>query len=295
MQETFRHHPLFHTFRSFEGWVEPSFEASCFGANFRDWLFTGQSKGFTERRRTSVGNPDLGEEYFEWIALLAAVATASGRFRMFELGAGWGRWTIYGAMLARQRGLPFHAVAVEPEPSHFKWLQMVFRDNGLDPVEHDLREAVVATASGSVLLACTGGPEFEYGQYVPDGLLGLMRGLRRRHKLSRVKAVSLASLLETDPHVDLIDMDIQGMEDKVMASVSAAQLRHVRVMHIGTHSHTVEASVQASLRQMGWLNAFSFPCMSECDTPFGPVKFGDGVETWVNPAAQSVLEVMQAR
>jgi FkbM family methyltransferase len=295
MAEIFHHHRLFDTFQPFDGWVEAGFEAGPFGANIRDWLLTGESKGITTRRRCCVGNPDLSEEYFEWIALLAAVATARDRFRIFELGAGWGRWSIYAAMLVRQRGLPFHSVAVEPEPSHFEWLQMAFRDNGLDPVDHDLRQAVVGTSSSTVMLAETGCPKVNYGQYVAEGIQGLARRLRSRHEVTRVNAVALASLLETDSSVDLIDMDIQGMEAKVLSGVSARHLRNVRIVHIGTHSHGIEASIRASFRRWGWLNVWSFPCRSECSTPFGTVRFEDGVETWVNPAAETVLEAIQRR
>ena len=295
MPEPFRHHPLFQAFQQVEGWVEPGFEPSHYGASFRDWLFTGESKGLTERRWANVGNPDLGEEYFEWIALLAAVATAKERFRMFELGAGWGRWSVYAAMLCRQRELPFHAVAIEPEPSHFEWLQMVFRDNGLDPAAHDLREAAVAPNARQVGLAGIDNPRQEYGHYVATGIKGLVRRLRGGHQMRKVKAVSLASLLENDPRVDLIDMDIQGMEAKVLRSVSAEQLRRVRIIHVGTHSREVEGEIRKSFAQMGWLNAFSFPCYSKSETPFGLVDFEDGVETWVNPAAPCVLERIQAR
>jgi FkbM family methyltransferase len=295
MPEIFRHHPLFHTFQPYEGWVEPGFELSYFGANFRDWLFTGESKGFAQRRWESVGYPDVGEEYFEWIALLAAIATANGRFRMFELGAGWGRWSVYAAMLCRQRGLPFRVVAVEPEPSHFERLQMVFRDNGMDRAEHDLREAAVAPDAGPVGLAGIDNPRREYGHYVAAGVGGLVRRLRGGHKLRKVNAVSLASLLEKDPCVDLIDMDIQGMEAKALAAVSAGQLRNVRIIHVGTHSPEVESQIRKRFARMGWLNAFSFSCYSECETPFGTVRFEDGVETWVNPAAAPVLERIQAR
>jgi FkbM family methyltransferase len=285
-------HPLFHAFEEFDGWSAAGFESSYFGAQFRDWLFTGQPKGSTERRRVHVSYPPVAEEYFEWIALLGAVASAKDQFCMLELGAGWGRWSVYAAMLCRQRRLPFTLVAVEPEPSHFQWLQMVFQDNGIDPREHHLCEAAVVPSGHVVRLAGIDDPLHEYGHYVSAGLKSRLRVRRGRHAVREVKAVSLRELLIAHPKIDLIDMDIQGMEDKVIRSVPAEDLDGVRIMHIGTHSRGIEVRLRRMFRRAGWHNAFSFPCYSETRTPFGQVRFEDGVETWVHPEAKDVLELL---
>ncbi len=270
--------------------MEAGFEELFFGARVRDWVFTGVSKGFTERQ-VHVGYPALSEEYFEWISLLSAVATAGDRFQMFELGAGWGRWALSAAQLCRQSGRQFHIVAVEPEPSHFKWLQMSFQDNGIDPGECELWEGAVAGRNGSVRLVGAGDPAQDYGQSVLERSYGLPSGFHSRS----VKAIGLTDLLKRHPSVDLIDMDIQGLEGQVLASVSGKQLRGVRMIHIGTHSTKQEETVRELFRRMGWLNAFSFPCTSESATPYGKVVFQDGVETWVNPESASLLKLIQSR
>jgi hypothetical protein len=38
---------------------------------------------------------------------------------------------------------------VEAEPTHFQWMLQHFRDNGLDPADHDLIEAAVSERSGA--------------------------------------------------------------------------------------------------------------------------------------------------
>jgi hypothetical protein len=58
-------HPLFRAFDEFDGLAAPGFETSCFGAQFRDWLFTGQSTGAARSHRIHVGYPPVAEEYFE--------------------------------------------------------------------------------------------------------------------------------------------------------------------------------------------------------------------------------------
>ena len=293
MPEVFEHHLLFRAFHTFEGWAEPGFEISFPGVVLRDWLFTGVSKGLAERRRVAAGYPEPSDEYFEWIAMLAAITTASGRFTMFELGAGWGRWSLYAARLCEQRSLPFRLTAVEPEPTHFEWLRMVFRDNGLDPADHDLRHAAISPDKRPVRIAGRDNPLHDYGDYVPTGIYGWLRCLLLRHRVRKVSAVTLAELLATCASVDLIDMDIQGMEAAVLGSVTAEQISKVRVMHIAVHSPEVAAQVRGVFQRAGWLNAFSFPCGSKAATPFGTFAFQDGIETWVNSSAATLVELMR--
>jgi hypothetical protein len=70
------------------------------------------------------------------------VVEAIDEFTMAALGAGWRRWLIAAASAVKQyRDIPFHAIGVEAEPTHFKWMLEHFRDNGLDPVDHNLMEA----------------------------------------------------------------------------------------------------------------------------------------------------------
>jgi len=288
-------HPLFRAFDEFDGSAAPGFETSYFGAHFRDWLFTGQSTGTAQSGHIHLGYPPVAEDYFEWIALLGAVASAKDRFCMLELGAGWGRWSVYAAMLCRQRRLPFTLVAVEPEPSHFQWLQMVFQDNGIETRDHHLYEAAVVPGGQVARLAGIDDPLREYGHYVSSGLKNWLRTLRGGHGVREVKGVSLRELLLAHPKIDLVDMDIQGMEDKVIRSVPPRDLDRVRILHIGTHSRAVESRLRRTLRRLGWRNAFSFPCYSESHTPFGEVRFEDGVETWVHPQATSELDLLLSR
>src|SRR5947209_3959774 len=108
-----------------------------FEANWRDPLY------FQDREE----NNDfpwswLHEEIYEWIALAESVRAAQEKFTMIELGAGYGRWMVSGACLARliRPGLALKLVGVEAERTHFKWMRQHFLDNELDPKEHDLFE-----------------------------------------------------------------------------------------------------------------------------------------------------------
>jgi hypothetical protein len=58
----------------------------------------------------------------------------------------------------------------------------------------------------------------------------------------------------------------------------------VRRLHIGTHSQEVEQGLRALLAGRGWTKINDYPCQSRALTPYGEIEFGDGVQTWLNPA-----------
>jgi FkbM family methyltransferase len=275
-------HPVFEMFRAFDGWAEPGFERSYYGINVRDWLFTGTSRGLTDRRAVHIQHPPVEEEYFEWIALLTAIANATERFCFAEIGAGWGRWSVSAAAVCRQKGLDFSLIAVEPEPSHFEWMQMALRDNDIDPEQHELFLAAAAADSGELLLAGHDDPLTQYGHKAIDPReLADWRGLD--FVFRPVAASSLAQFFARHERIDLVDMDVQGTEHQIVAASIDVLNQKVRMLHVGTHSKEVEAQLASVLWKHGWLNAFSFPSGRDVETCFGRIAFGDGVQTWVNP------------
>lgn len=287
-------HAVFSQFAGFNGWAEPGFERGFYGVNLRDWLFTGTSKGYTDRRRVSVGHPPVDEELFEWIALLGAISTARGRFCFAELGAGWGRWSASAAALCRQRSIPFDLIAIEAEPSHFEWMKLVFSDNGIDPDDHFLVLGAVGDSDGELLLAGPDDPLRSYGNRAIEESERADWEKLPGYVLRPVRSLSLKTLFERHPYVDLVDVDVQGSEVAVVSGGMHTLNEKVGAVHIGTHSHEIEAALAAVFAAHGWLSAFSFPCLGTSETPFGAVTFGDGVQTWVNPARPDLHELLTA-
>jgi FkbM family methyltransferase len=292
-------HSVFDRFAPFQGWAESGFERGFYGVNIRDWLHTGESKGCRERRQVCVGSPPLDEEYFEWIALLSAVATARDRFCLAELGAGWGRWMAAAAALCRQRGLPFTLIGVEAEPSHFDWIKMVFRDNDLDPDDHHLWYGAIADRDcDEVLLSGPDPPEKVWGhRTVRPEELSSWESLPG-YKTTKVPGFSLATILAPCDHVDLVDVDIQGVECDVLAPAFATLNAKVSAVHVGTHSvgtHSTDACLRKLFKRHGWLNACAYHSHSDARTRYGRVTFVDGAQTWVNPARRDLLDVLMDR
>jgi hypothetical protein len=94
---------------------------------------------------------EVDEGLLEWIDLLESVEVANSSFTMVELGAGFGRWLVAGAVAARRvRNLPVHLIGAEAEQAHFEMMRQHFRDNDLDPDAHILVEAAVSGTDGPV-------------------------------------------------------------------------------------------------------------------------------------------------
>jgi FkbM family methyltransferase len=228
--------------------------------------------------------PALNDEYFEWIDVLESAVLAQDRFTMIELGAGYGRWLVRGALATRcyHPEMPMRLIGVEAEPTHFEWMKQHFRDNKINPDEHELIEAAVDEKDGEVFFHDSGDPDSNYGQSIARDIQQPGETIRR------VKAVSLTSILDKLDGVDLIDLDIQGAEYIVLRSAIDALNRKVKRIHIGTHGHDIERDLRKLFREHGWYKANDYSCQTTALTEWGEVVFGDGVQTWINPLLSSV-------
>ncbi|MGH9142942.1 MAG: FkbM family methyltransferase [Vicinamibacterales bacterium] len=231
-------------------------------------------------REAAPEPPAFNEEYFEWIDLLEAVDAATNRFSMLELGAGWGRWSARAAAACRQRQLPCRLVAVEAEPTHFAWLLQNLDDNGVRLEDCRLVQAAVAGQDGTVGFH-VGDPATWYGQCIGG--------------TTQVPSISLATLLRDEPLVDLIDMDVQGTELEIVTAVPDLLAEKVKRVHIETHSGHVHAGVHRVFHGLGWKLHFSFEGNSMDTTPWGPIDFQGGTESWLNPRLCSQDELRNAR
>jgi FkbM family methyltransferase len=288
-----KHHPIFDVFERWAGPVDDRFDANFLGVLTRT-EFCSIEGNFasgppSERARLL---PRFDEEYFEWIDVLEAAAAANGRFVMFELGAGWGRWLMSGAAAARQRRLDLALVGVEAEPTHFRWMKQHLRDNGVRRSERRLEQAAVAAVPGWVNFH-TGDPNAWYGQAIdpnapraerPSLAHRLVPQRRRSDRaIVPVRAITLRQLLERYQTVDLIDLDIQGAEADVLEAAQRELDGKVKRIHVGTHSADNEQRLRELFGRLCWSCRNDYAFASEADTPYGRITFQDGVQRWLNP------------
>jgi FkbM family methyltransferase len=253
-------------------------------------------------RAVSENLPEFDEEYFEWVDLLESVKRATGRYVLIELGASYGRWAVRAShALKRMNPMPFQAVAVGPEPTHFEFLKQHFRDNVLDLSDQRLIRAAVWAKGGPVKFHIGNASKW-YGQAIDQSkglrssrqwviillriLLYRMRLLqaRRLKRVMTVPALTLSEILSEYQCVDLVDLDIQGAELDVVSESLKTLNEEVKLMHIGIHNASVEEGLQRIFRENGWLNVWNYWCKNIHETPYGSIFFQDGVQTYANPA-----------
>jgi FkbM family methyltransferase len=225
---------------------------------------------------------EVDEELFEWIDLLESVEASDSAFTMVELGAGFGRWLVAGAVAARRvRDLRVRLVGVEAEHAHFQMMRQHFLDNDLDPDAHILVEAAVSGIDGPVHFVQGHSREWWGQAILPSADYGF--GNWPEARVSPIQGLSLTGIIRDLDVIDLLDMDVQGAEADVIRGSSQTLINKVKRVHIGTHNAKVEAELLSLFNEMGWICRNRYNCHSIAATPFGDISFGDGVQTWINP------------
>ena len=221
------------------------------------------------------------EELFEWIDLCEAIEAAGDTFTMAELGAGYGRWLVSGAEVARRNGKIPRLIGVEAEATHFACMRQHFIDNCINPDDHILLEAAASDNDAKVYFVEGHGDEW-WGQAVlPSQDYGY--GDWPQATVTQKDGLSLNTILRDVEIVDLIDMDIQGAEVAVVRGGRNALCDKVKRIHIGTHGNELEDELVTLFRDMHWQCINNFRCNSTERTQFGNINFQDGVQSWLNP------------
>ena len=290
------HHEIFEKFRPFSGLVPSGHEYDFLGAVIRPQFIARQGSG--EMVPVTAPYPYPDDEYFEWIDLLESVVLAGPEYTMMELGAGVGRWAVRGAFACLQKQKKYRLVAVEAEPNHFQWMRANFQENGVDSAAYTLVHGAVTDSPDEVpffVEAPYGGPpDAWYGQFIapPSDVVEEVESRQymglpvRRHSSGcrsiGVRGITLETLLEAHSLVDLLDLDIQGHELAVIGAAITTLDHKARRLHIGTHSAEIEDGIRRLLKNHGWSCTTDYPGGSTSDTPWGPIAFQDGVQSWVN-------------
>jgi hypothetical protein len=107
--------------------------------------------------------------------------------------------------------------------------------------------------------------------------------LKSGWKSVKTRSYILTDILPATDRIDLIDMDVQGEELRVISPAIEALDQKVARLHIGTHSPEIEQGLRELLHRHGWKCAADYAGGRTNDTPWGPIEFVDGVQSWINP------------
>lgn len=237
---------------------------------------------------------DYHAEAVEWLGLLKSVKAAHGEYVAMELGAGWGPWLISGGAAARQKGIrTVRLCGVEGDQNHYDSMCQHFTDNGFNPQDHSLILAAVGVENGTARWPVVADPGNEWGLR-PTGQEGedaadrdLTAALgKRMSSFIDVKVIALGELLAREPRWDLVHVDIQGGETKVLDAFRQELNQRVRYLIVGTHSRKIDGELIEIFHQEGWILEHEKPCRMIYNPDAADLvamTIVDGTQVWRNP------------
>jgi FkbM family methyltransferase len=230
------------------------------------------------------------------LALAIQFAGRPGAFSLAEIGAGWGPWLTAGAALARANGRQeLRLIGVEASAIRFEAMRQHLALNRL--VSHS---APLAASEGAVTWrlercavdACDGTLYWPLTENVHDAgmaasaISGAQKDYRGvAQQMVPVKALSLATLLDDTPELDMLHVDIQGSEFEVIKRSRDVLDRKVRTMFIGTHSRKIEGDFVDLFFGSNWWLLREKPCQfySMASAPqLTGLSYHDGGQFYVN-------------
>jgi len=268
--------------------------------------------GYVTTTLPTVGSE--GEGYFEIADWFYSAHDATDQYIAISLGAAYGAQLV-GAWKTLQliNPLPSKLVAIEPVPENCAWIRQHMADNGIAPDEHSIIQAVVDVdnrpnlfpvgAAGTGLTASVDTNSersrqiyadlFERKEYCGQVLrniflrnsTGVTRGLPYGYsaEIQFVSSVTLHNVLAPFDRVDLLEIDIQGAENTVIAPFMNMLNRKVRRVHLGTHGSAVHFALRKLFYGAGWESVFDYTPDAQHMTARGPFEIGDGILSVRNP------------
>ncbi|GJL96297.1 MAG: hypothetical protein DHS20C06_01140 [Hyphobacterium sp.] len=274
------HDPIFSEFETVQVEADGSSVYDFLGIGTQARFKKGWSKFVPPAGKKFNANlPVLNEHYLDWVAVLESVSRANGTYRIVELGAGWGTWSAAALGACRQNVAvrAVEAVAIEADVTHWQWMEEHFRSNRLLDHGVHLLHGAVGAESGEISFPVIDNPDEDYGAST--------RSVAAAPKKVTVRAYTITEVLEyLSGPANFVHIDIQGAEyDTVPASMESLTTKAKAVL-VGTHiSSDHHRSMVKLFQAAGWRIRMDYERGQVCQTPYGPVKVGDGVVVAENP------------
>lgn len=219
----------------------------------------------------------------EWAAALRAVDLALERFRVVELGCGWGCWLNNTGAAARNKGLFVELIGIEGDAEHVAYAQEAMVANGFLEDEFRIIHGVAAPEKGVALFPVVENAGASWGsEPILNATAAQIREATASGHYQQISAFPLSEIVRGEP-VDLLHIDIQGGEADFVDAAVADLNRFVRYIVIGTHSRQIEGRIMGTLLSQGWKIEMERPAI--IGLPDGrPQILVDGVQGWRNTA-----------
>ncbi|GEM_PF-693278 len=219
----------------------------------------------------------------EFGAVLRAIdLTRQPKFVMCELGCAWGCWMNISGTVSRAKGLAVQLIGVEGDIEFISMAKRILAANGFSPEEYSLHHGVIAANRGTALFPVHDPNQPQYG-FEPLFDVSAIRKIfyLKTGKYYELQQVSLADTLKGQKRVDLLHVDIQGGEDKLIPASVDLLNDKVAYLFIGTHSRQIEGRMIECMKKAGWILEIERPAILNLASD--PTVTVDGVQGWRNP------------
>ncbi|MEZ2331796.1 FkbM family methyltransferase [Mesorhizobium sp. RCC_202] len=217
----------------------------------------------------------------EWAAALRAVDLASERFRVVELGCGWGCWLNNTGAAARQKGLAVELIGIEGDSEHVAYAYEAMAANGFSREKSRIIHGVAAPEKGVALFPVVENAGASWGsEPILNATSIQIKEASASGHYQQLEAFPLSEIVENKP-VDLLHIDIQGGEADFIDAAIADLNRFVRYIVIGTHSRQIEGRIMSTLLSQGWKLEMERPAIINLADGQPQIRV-DGVQGWRN-------------
>lgn len=218
----------------------------------------------------------------EWAAALRSVELSKDRFRIIELGCGWGCWLLNTGCAARAVGKSVELIGVEGDLDHLNFALTAMEDNGFSDTQYKIIHGIAAANRGKALFPIvenagdvwSSSPIFDASAEQVNEAIN-----RKSHHI--LDTYSISEIAENKP-VDLLHIDIQGGEADFIDGCLKDINSLVRYMVIGTHSRQIEGRIMHTLLENGWHLEIERPAIFSIVNGSPRIQV-DGVQGWHNP------------
>ncbi|HEY6631988.1 MAG TPA: FkbM family methyltransferase [Rhizobiaceae bacterium] len=217
----------------------------------------------------------------EWTAALRAVDLASGRFRVVELGCGWGCWLNNTGVAARNKGLAVELIGIEGDSEHVAYAYEAMAANGFSGDEFRIIHGVAAPEKGVALFPIVEDAGASWGsEPVLNATAKQIKEASASGQYQQLGAFPLSEIVKREP-VDLLHIDIQGGEADFIEAAIGDLNKLVRYIVIGTHSRQIEGRIMSALLSQGWKLEMERPAIIRLIDGRPQISV-DGVQGWRN-------------
>jgi FkbM family methyltransferase len=244
--------------------------------------------GILAGRAGTVEKPPIPDNWHadiaEWGSCLRALDLSGDRFVLLELGCGWGCWMNNLGVAAKSAGKRIRVLGIEADQEHLRYAERALADNGISPAEYGLTLGIAGKSGDFALFPKIASGIDWGGAAVFDPTAAQLEEARASGRFIPIPVIDIEKLIEDEPRIDFLHVDIQGAELELLAELAGLLRRKMRYVFIGTHSKQIEAGLfdlfsSDPVWKLEMERAATFRLVDG-----RPQIAGDGIQAWRNSA-----------